>query len=389
MIANLIIAALAAATQTAPVLPATPTAAPNDYALEQNWLCRPDRRDACSTPSLDVTEIATDGTLTVRPVTRATSPEADCFYVYPTLSYDPGGNSDMIANDEERRVVEAQFARFGTVCRTFAPIYRQSTLSWLRSNMTGKPLPVDVELRYTDVRDAWQRYLAADNKGRPFVLVGHSQGSGLLKRLIAEEIEGKPVAPQMLSAMLAGSNLVVAKGKNSGGDFKTTPVCRKAGQTSCVISWTSFRESVPPPANSRYGRSADPAQEIACANPAALGSGSAPLGARFPAVSSFGDLVAGSTRWTRDNVPIKTPTVAVPGLYSAQCVTVNGANVLSVRINGDPADARIDDVGGDVRFGTAIAQDWGLHLIDVSLVMQDMVELVPVQLAAWKAEAAK
>ena len=380
--ANVIVAVLAATAQNAPTVAVV---APNDYALEQNWLCRPNRRDACSTPSLDVTDVAPDGTRTVHAVTRATAPEADCFYVYPTLSYDAGGNSDMVANDEERRVVEAQFARFGTVCQTFAPIYRQSTLSWLRSNMTGKPIPVDMELRYTDVRDAWRHYMAADNKGRPFVLVGHSQGSGLLKRLIIEEIEGKPAAGQMLSAMLAGTNIAVAKGKDQGGDFKTTPVCRKAGQTNCVISWTSFRETAPPDANSRYGRVPDPAQESVCANPAALAGGMVSVGARFPAAAGIGDLVATGPRWTRDNAPFMTPTVAVPGLYSAECVTVNGAKVLSVRINADPADPRIDDVGGDVRFGAFVAKDWGLHLIDVSLVMQDMVDLVPVQLGTWKA----
>lgn len=369
--------------------PTVPASAPNDYALEQNWLCRPDRRDACSTPSLDVSEVAPDGTRTVRAVTRATAPEADCFYVYPTLSYDPGGNSDMIANDEERRVVEAQFARFGAVCRTFAPIYRQSTLSWLRSNMTGNPIPMDPELRYNDVRDAWRRYMAVDNKGRPFVLVGHSQGSGLLKRLIAEEIESKPVARRMLSAMLAGTNVAVPKGKDQGGDLKSTPVCRKAGQTSCVIAWTSFRETDPPPANSRFGRVPDATQESVCANPAALSGGMAVVNARFPASAGIGDLVAASPRWTRDNAPFTTPSVAVPGLYAAQCVTVNGANVLSVRINADPADPRIDDVGGDVRFGAFVAKDWGLHLIDVSLVMQDMVDLVPVQLSAWKTRVGK
>ncbi len=369
--------------------PTVPASAPNDYALEQNWLCRPDRRDACSTPSLDVSEVAPDGTRTVRAVTRATAPEADCFYVYPTLSYDPGGNSDMIANDEERRVVEAQFARFGTVCRTFAPIYRQSTLSWLRSNMTGNPIPMDPELRYNDVRDAWRRYMAVDNKGRAFVLVGHSQGSGLLKRLIAEEIEGKPVARQMLSAMLAGTNVAVPKGIDQGGDLKSTPVCRKAGQTSCVIAWTSFRETDPPPANSRFGRVPDPKQESVCANPAALSGGMVVVNARFPASAGIGDLVAASPRWTRDNAPFTTPSVAVPGLYAAQCVTINGANVLSVRINADPADPRIDDVGGDVRFGAFVAKDWGLHLIDVSLVIQDMVDLVPVQLSAWKTRAGK
>ena len=379
--APVILAAIAAASQQTPEAPKT---APNDYALDQNWLCRPDRRDACSTPSLDVTEVAPNGMRTVRTVTRATAPEADCFYVYPTLSYDAGGNSDMVANDEERRVVEAQFARFGSVCRTFAPIYRQSTLSWLRSNMTGKPIPMDPELRYSDVRDAWRRYLAADNGGRPFVLVGHSQGSGLLKRLIAEEIEGKPLARQMLSAMLAGTNVAVPKGKDQGGDLKATPVCRKAGQTNCVIAWTSFRETDPPPPNSRFGRVTDTAQETICANPAALAGGMALVNARFPAGAGIGDLVAASPRWAKDNAPFTTPSVAVPGLYAAQCVTVNGANVLSVRINADPADPRIDDVGGDVRLGAFIAKDWGLHLIDVSLVMQDMVDLVPVQLAAWK-----
>jgi hypothetical protein len=291
----------------------------------------------------------------------------------------------MIANDEERRVVEAQFARFGTVCKTFAPIYRQSTFSWLRSNMMGSPIPMDPELRYNDVRNAWRRYMAADNKGRPFVLVGHSQGSGLLKRLIAEEIEGKPVATQMLSAMLAGTNVAVPKGKDQGADFKQTPVCRKAGQTNCVIAWTSFRETSPQPANGRYGRASDPAHETICANPAALGGGIAIVNARFPSGAGIGDLVADTPRWTKDNAPVTTPTVAVPGLYAAQCVTVNGANVLSVRINADRADPRIDDVGGDVRFGAFVAQVWGLHLIDVSLVMQDMVDLVPVQLAAWKA----
>jgi hypothetical protein len=367
-----------------------PAAAPNDYSLGQNWLCRPGRRDACSTPSLDVTAIAPDGTLTVQKVARVPAPAADCFYVYPTLSYDPGGNSDMIANDEERRVVETQFARFGTVCRTFAPLYRQSTLTWLRSNLLGAPIPVDLELRYTDVRDAWRHYLAQDNGGRPFVLIGHSQGSGLLKRLIAEEIEGKPAARQMLSAMLAGHNVMVAAGKDVGGDLQSTPLCRSAGQTGCVMAWASFRESAPPPDTSRYGRPAAAGLEAVCTNPAALRGGMASrgmvsLGARFPATSIGGDLVSGNQRWTADNRAIATPTVALPGLYAGECRMVNGAHVLTIRLNSDPADARIDDPGGDVRFGPTIARDWGLHLIDVNLVMQDMVDLIPQQLSAWQA----
>ena len=387
MTISLLLAALAAAQAAPDATP--PKALPNDYALAQNWLCRPGRRDACSTPSLAVTDVKPDGTLTVQKVERAADAKADCFYVYPTLSYDPGGNSDMVANDEERRVVEAQFAGFGSVCRTFSPLYRQSTLSWLRSNLAGKPIPVDMELRYTDIRDSWRHYLAHDNAGRPFVLVGHSQGSGLLKRLIAQEIEGKPAAKLMLSAMLAGHNVAVPAGKDVGGDLKSTPACRSAGQTGCVISWASFREESPPEADSRYGLPPAPGQEVLCANPAALGGGMAALGVRFPSAPIGADLVASNTRWTLDGKVIATPTVALPGLYSGQCKTINGANVLAVRINSDPSDGRIDDVGGDTRVGAVVSKNWGLHLIDVSLVKQDMVDRVPVQLAAWQAQTAR
>ena len=52
----------------------------------------------------------------------------------------------------------------------------------------------DRELNYNDVRDAWNAYLKTANKGRGVILVGHSQGSGLLLRLIQNEIEGKPEA---------------------------------------------------------------------------------------------------------------------------------------------------------------------------------------------------
>jgi Protein of unknown function (DUF3089) len=366
---------LAAAAATAPL--------PNDYGLAQNWLCTPGRRDAC-TLNMDVTDIAADGSLAVRKSVKMAAPKADCFYVYPTLSYDEGGNSDMVANDEERRIVETQFARFGEQCRTFAPIYRSVTLAALRSALVGKPIPADRELNYADVRDAWRHYLAHDNQGRPFVLVGHSQGSGLLKRLIAEEIDGKSVQKQMLSAMLAGTNVLVAKGKVVDGDFKATPLCRKADQTGCVLAWVTFREASPPPTNARFGRTDVADREVACTNPAGLSGGIVKLKAVLPTKSIGGDLAIVPPAWTRDAKPISTGHVALPGLYSGQCMTKDGANYLSVRLSGTAQDGRLADPGGDLKFGPAIAKDWGLHLLDVNIVQQDMVDLVGVQLAAWE-----
>ncbi len=371
MFTGLLLAAAAAATPVA-----------NDYGLDQNWLCRPGRRDAC-TISRNVTQIAPDGELTVNTFKAASAPDADCFYVYPTVSFDESGNSDMVANEEERKVIEAQFARFGAECRTFAPLYRSVTLTALRALMTGQPIAADRELNYSDVRDAWRHYLEHDNDGRPFVLIGHSQGTGLLKRLVAEEIDGKPVASRMLSAMLIGNNIMVPRGKDVGGDFKSTPLCRSASQTGCVVAYVGFRESAPPPASSRFGRSEDEAMEVACTNPAALSGGRAPLHAVFAAQRSW-EMARDTGPWV-EGENIATRYVALPGLLTSQCVKSGGFNYLSVAVHANPDDPRTDDVPGDVVVGDTILSDWGLHLIDVSVAYDDLVALVPQQLSAWKA----
>jgi pimeloyl-ACP methyl ester carboxylesterase len=109
----------------------------------------------------------------------------DCFYVYPTVSLDATANSDMTAGPEEANVARAQLARFGSQCRIYAPLYRQVTLTALRATIAGRPMTnVDRTLGYNDVVDAWKYYLEHDNQGRGVVLIGHSQGSGVLTQLI-------------------------------------------------------------------------------------------------------------------------------------------------------------------------------------------------------------
>src|SRR5580693_7015630 len=73
----------------------------NDYANGKNWLCLPDRaKDACSTDE-NATIVAADGTLTPEPFKADPKAKIDCFYVYPTVSYQPTGNADMTAGPEE------------------------------------------------------------------------------------------------------------------------------------------------------------------------------------------------------------------------------------------------------------------------------------------------
>ena len=75
-------------------------------------------------------------------------------------------------------------------------------------------------------------YLAHENKGRGVVIVGHSQGSGQITRLIAAKIDGKPDQAKLVSGHHHGHRVPGAKGKDVGGSFKSIPICKTADETA-------------------------------------------------------------------------------------------------------------------------------------------------------------
>src|SRR5436305_15333080 len=134
------------------------SAAP-DYSKDSAWLCLPGRADTCSTPlattALNANGYGSNG---LSPVAR--NPSVDCFYVYPTVSNDPGMNSDLNAGREERLWTQQLFARFASVCRTFAPIYRQMTMASVLAYSTGGDVRPYADRAYRDVAAAWDEYPA-------------------------------------------------------------------------------------------------------------------------------------------------------------------------------------------------------------------------------------
>ena len=348
----------------------------NDYSKGENWLCRPGRHDACDV-DLSTTVVTAEGKLTRETWTADPKAPIDCFYVYPTVSNDPTPNSDMTPGPEEKMVIRSQFARFGSKCRPYAPLYRQVTLTALRSAIAGKPMQVDRALGYNDVVDAWKYYLEHDNQGRGVVLIGHSQGSGVLTQLIKNEIDGKPVQDQIVSALLLGTSLPVPKGKDVGGAFQHLPLCRSVTQTGCVITYASFRANVPPPENSRFGRIRnDENMMSACTNPAALGGGSGELHAYLSAAGRGNGSALEPRPWVNPPQPINTPFVSVPGLLTAQCVSNEKGSYLAITVHGNPEDPRTDDIVGDVVTNGQVQADWGLHLIDVNLAIGNLIDIV-------------
>ena len=350
----------------------------NDYGNKASWLCWTGKPgDACAV-DLTTTVIKGDGSETTEAFKANPKAPVDCFYVYPTVSNDPGVLSDMNPGPEELGVVKAQLARFGSKCRIYAPLYRQFTLTALRARQAGKPLPPGPPAgttSYDDVLDAWNYYLAHENNGRGVVLIGHSQGSGVLTQLIAKEIDGKPVQAKIISAILMGTRLPVDRGKDTGL-FKAMPLCHSASQTGCAIAYASFRDTIPPPANSLFGKAPSDAQMAACVNPAALGGGKGELHAYLSNGAQITNSGATKIEWVKGKANPATPFVSTPGLLSATCVDKNGFSYLEVHVAGNPADPRLDDIAGDVIANGQVNAAWGLHLIDANLAMGNLVDIV-------------
>jgi hypothetical protein len=366
---------------------AQPAAAPekNDFGKPENWLCRPGKTgDACAI-DLTTTVVMADGKVTRETYTANPTPAIDCFYVYPTVSSDQTPNSDMSIDPAEQNVIRQQFARFGSQCRQFAPMYRQVTIAGLRTALAGgEPPSLDRWPGYIDVLDAWNHYLKNDNNGRGVVLIGHSQGAMVLTRLIADEVDGKPVQSRMVSAILMGTTVPVPKGKDVGGAFKNIPLCRKADQTGCLITFATFRSTIPPPANTLFGRVTAEGMEAACTNPAALGGGSGQLHAYLTGQGSLIAMPVGQKhQWVKDGALVETPFVSVPGMLSAECASNENANFLKIVVNADPNDPRADDIPGDLGMAGKPQANWGLHLVDVNLTMGNLLDIVARQAKAY------
>ncbi len=357
----------------------------NDAA---HWLCNPSGDLGACDIDRDVTEVGGDLTTKVVPFKPATDPDIDCFYVYPTVSTDATPNSDLVPDAIERITVAAQFSRFGSVCRQFAPAYRQITSRGLVALLSGNGGEIpDAALAYNDVLDAWRYYLAHENNGRGVVIIGHSQGSSMLTQLLAGEIEKNArQAELVVSALLIGWNVIVPDGKDVGGSFKDFAACRTAAQLHCVVAYSSFRATDPPGPGAAFGyprglsgagaqEAAANKQETLCVNPAELlADADGPV--------ELQNLFWGNTVTAADPtnaVEVSTRFVSLPGLLSGSCTELNGANYLEITINGDPADPRIDDIVGDSQAG------WGLHRLDMQLAGGDLVDLVAAQSEVWMA----
>lgn len=369
---RVVLAILGATAAMAGALAVPASAAPTPRAAQPTvWLCRPGLPDNPCEPDLTTTRYNRFGEL--RKVERVQTPSrrpVDCFYVYPTTSDQPTPQANFDIDPELRSIALYQAARYSSECRVFAPVYRQITIAAIG----GAPVTPEMrETAYQDVRSAFLEYLEHDNQGRGIVFIGHSQGAGVLRRLIAEEVD--PVAPireQLVSALILGSGVRVPVGEDVGGDFQHIPACRSKDQFGCVISYSTF--GAPVPAESRFGRTSEPGLEVLCTNPTKLRGGTGVADWINPTEPfAPGTIAAVIGILGAPPVTASTPFLEYRGAYRAHCSSEDGANVLQVEPRGSmPVLNPSPD------------PTWGLHLLDANIALGNLVELVHRQAKRWE-----
>ena len=337
------------------------------------WLCRPGAAsDPCAS---DRTATSVGVKFAKAAFSTAVTPPAknfDCFYVYPTVSAEPSLNSDLAVQKEEIDIAVGQASQFSSVCNVWAPMYRQATKAALGD---GEAFTSQViTTAYDSLLAAWNDYLAHDNHGHPVVFIGHSQGAAMLIRLLRSQVDpSAQLRKKLVSAIILGGNVQVAKGRDVGGSFRHIPTCSSASATGCVIAYSTFasepgRDAVvgrPGQGVSiQSGQTTRRGQVVACVNPTTFSSKAGDLVAMYPTVVH---LVAGVT----------TPWTAFPQMYTAQCMQQGGAAWLQVnRILPPTQDFRPSVTNeGPV---------WGFHLDDMNLALGNLLLDVAYEEASYR-----
>jgi hypothetical protein len=344
-------------------------------AANSRWLCKPGKDPNPCKRGLKTTLISPTGDpVGVKNPSAPKRRKVDCFYVYPTVSDQQTSNANLNIDPEERSIALYQAARYSQYCRVYAPMYRQLTLKAIfdPSSIT----PEQREIAYNSVLNAWTKYLQKFNDGRGIVLIGHSQGSFVLRELIANEIDQNPqLRKQLISAILLGGNILVADGSDTGGDFQNVPACRSQSQLQCVAAFSTF--NAPVPSSAVFGRTSEPGQEVLCTNPAALGGGSAQLRTVYPSKPFAPDTSIGAATRAVGLPPVDVSTrwVEADTAYTGGCSSADDADVLQIVGHDGAPDLR-----------ALPNADWGLHLTDANIALGNLVGMVRHEVSAYMSQ---
>ncbi|MDR1311866.1 MAG: DUF3089 domain-containing protein [Burkholderiaceae bacterium] len=221
---------------------------PVDYSDSRNWLSLPDGKDTA----------------------------VDVFFIYPT-AWERDKGAYPIADIDHAGMrqgavldLKTRASVFRTIGNIYAPYYRQldAPYSLERTEKGDDAMKYFLGVPLTDIRAAFEYYIAHYNKGRPFILLGHSQGAimihGLLgdymkkhrsvySRMIAAYAIGYPLTqdgydkhPHLKPAMgEADTGVIISYNTEAPNVEGKSPFVKPGAVTINPVSWTRTTEIVP------------------------------------------------------------------------------------------------------------------------------------------------
>ncbi|WCL50172.1 DUF3089 domain-containing protein [Leptospira sp. GIMC2001] len=194
---------------------------PPNYTDRESWAALPDQKD-----EVDFVPSKTDLT------DQQSSAKADVFYVHPTTYLKSDGwNADVQSSLIVYGLspLKLQASVFNGSAKIYAPRYRQATLySFIDDSGNAEKA---FKIAREDVEKAFDHYMKYYNKGRPFFLAGHSQGSMMLLNILQNRIE-KNKYPNFIAAYLPGWAI-------QSKTFSKLKPCNSPTELHCFISWNS------------------------------------------------------------------------------------------------------------------------------------------------------
>ena len=169
--------------------------------------------------------------------------EYDTFYIYSTIyfgmnegdpDYAPLDNKEMLDGIKVEHAIKSSVFEEST--NLFVPLYRQGSMRLLGDTWkkTGSIEEAIKSTPYGDITAALDYYFENYNNGRPFVIAGHSQGSGILRLVLRDYFKKHPdYYKRMVAAYAIGYSITKE-------DLEANPHMKFATgetDTGVIISW--------------------------------------------------------------------------------------------------------------------------------------------------------
>lgn len=165
----------------------------------------------------------------------------DVFYVYPTVFVDAAHPVMDIAVPALRHRGELISGEHTMMFRgkfnIYAPHYRQAELNRALRGLSASPQDLSpMELGLEDIRRAFRHYLEHRNNGRPFILMGHSQGAMAVLELLKKELPpDEPALKRLVAAYVIGWPVI----EEDLEEYPQLRMARGECDTGVVVSWNT------------------------------------------------------------------------------------------------------------------------------------------------------